>query len=380
MILDPAAYSTLGDVTIGSGAWIIYTTSSLGNPYISNGTTTYNGVWDINNGVKQAIFRFDNLTLSGGTFSFDRSPVTDSDCGLALLATGTVTIDVALNLSGTAGSGVTPGRGGPGAEGGLSSYSTGGPTYSNNPPGGTRGDGAPGGPGDAIRYQGVGYGGGQGGLGSRGAGGGGGYGGAGGNGSASQTSSGSGGITYGDATGFAANGFDEFGLYGGSGGGSGNRGGGMGNAGGGGGGSLEIVALAGIVLQDGAQLLVNGGAGAGGGRQTGGGGSGGAIVLATRRSIILDPLAKVEAKGGAGGNTAVDGTSAGGGGGGGGLIGFYSTDIYSVTPTGVSLAGGAGGLYNADPTPDARDGQPGANGQFYDGPGLPRPGTLILLK
>ena len=222
-ILNPRDYALIAeDVEISSGTWTIDTRSSESAPLISNGPTTYTGQWVTVSNVMLGAFVFESLAITGGAWS----TVSGSDCGLALLAQGDITIGVPLDVSGTKGGAYTSiGKGGPGAEGGVAATS-----YSSSPPGPERGDGGQG-TTSGVADDGTGYGAGSGGVYNE-AGGGGGYGGVGGVGAVRGGGLGAaGGTNYGDAPITVP--------YGGSGGGGGCRGHGS-QCGGGGGGRIAF--------------------------------------------------------------------------------------------------------------------------------------------
>ena len=155
-ILNPRDCAPIAeDVEISSGTWTIDTRSTESAPLISNGSTTYTGQWVTVSNVMLGAFVFESLAITGGTWS----TVSGSDCGLALLAQGDVTIGVTLDVSGTEGGAYTSiGKGGPGGEGGVAATSC-----SSSPPGPKRGDGGQG-TTSGVADDGTGYGGGSGGV------------------------------------------------------------------------------------------------------------------------------------------------------------------------------------------------------------------------
>ena len=227
---------------------------------------------------KIAVFTFDGIVIGDGmtlTASGDRPLALLSYSDVALAGTGSI------NVSGTAGSGVNPGHGGPGGGAGGSGRGAGGP-----------GSGSLGGSG-------------------------GGFGGAGG-GSA-------GGRAYGNLL---------RGLKGGSGGGRGGSNELLG--GGGGGGAIEIVAL-GEISVGGTGIMALGGVGAGSsvraGSGAGGGGSGGGILL---KGDFVEVNSLLAARGGSGGGSF---RAAGGGGGGGRVLILYGAGGVGGTGT-IDISGG----------------------------------------
>jgi HEAT repeat protein len=365
-IFQPADFASLGTLNVPAGAKISFDTGAAEAAPAVSGVLTGAGTLGVIQGgsVQVAVFSFDAIRI-------DRGALVEvvGDRALVLLARTTIRIDATIDLSGgRGGAALAPGRGGPGADGGVYGKST-----ESAPPPPDGGDGGPGmkDNGRPGRGCGAGYnqrvkGATSGGVGA--------YGGLGG--AASEGSSGGGGGTrpmpggtgYGDAR------LRE--LLGGSGGAGGsNDRGGSNAAGGGGGGAIALVATESLTLGPGARLLLRGGAG-GVDSVCGGGGSGGGILLASP-TIALDAGAVVDARGGdggdggpavlaeikQGGNRRNTGS---GGGGGGGRVACYADNDFgapgkgreeAVPPPGVSIAGGTGGTAAAD----------GASGTFHDG-------------
>jgi hypothetical protein len=304
---NPASYAMLADaLTITGGTLRIDTGNgtNLGpvmTTALAGVTNSYRGqvVPSQKSNVWFALFNFGNLAISNAV-----SCTVTGNLGLALAATGSMTIACTFDLSGIgAVVNVGGGLGGPGAEAGTRTN-----TFRSAPPGATHGSGG------NTGFSGVGYGGG---LSYSTDGGGGGYGGLGGYGHDTGSNYAAGGTNYGDGVMSV--------LYGGSGGAGGSSSAGYG---GGGGGALAVIANGSLTVTTAAVLRVNGGNGAATGWRSGGGGSGGGILLAGNYVTVSG---SVQAKGGNG----AAGMDQGGGGGGGGRIAIYAN---MLTTNGMSAS------------------------------------------
>ncbi len=122
--------------------------------------------------------------------------------------------------------------------------------------------------------------------------------------------------------------------------------------------SVVVCAVGPIDIQDDAFIQAHGGDGEDGTNTCGGGGgsAGPTCAMLSQDSIVVDAGAVVEIEGGAGGNGGTSGNTAGAGGGAGGLFLLYAPDVTdNSTPT---YDGGAGGTGNGSGTAGA-DGDDG---------------------
>lgn len=336
----------------------------------------------LSSGADGAFSPSSNVALSGGVYQFTTITipagvhVTLGPAGnggvLDLRATGAVTIDGVVDLSG--------GPGGPhtdcldnasGSGGGVTALSSGGVGQSGDLPA-SNNTGGPGGGASVVGSAGAaGTGGTVGGGGAaNGGGGGGGYDGTGGGGGGGSGWAGGGG-----GFGYSCFGTGRAGGFGGGAGGgaggtaasaSGGQGGSAGSGvydgasgaavnprntcygGGGGGGSIGADAAADLAITS-TFRPGSGGGGGGGDEGTGGGGAGGAVRIASTVSITIGATGQILTNGGAGGNLACAGGS--GGGGSGGAIFLASPAItvaagaqLSAVGGDATTPGGAGGL------------------------------------
>jgi len=253
---------------------------------------------------ESGVFNFTTVTIpTGVTITFLKN---SQNTPVTILATGDVTINGAIDVSGSGGNNIIPGAGGPGGfYGGQGGAANGA---------GKRGEGPGGGVGSSS-YTGNYYGGGSGG--------GGGFAASGSTGGSYWGNGGSGGNAYGNEK--------IIPLIGGSGGaGAGGNNTYVGGAGGGGGGGIALASSGTITVNG--SISANGGVGAGisttnGNSAAGGGGSGGSIRLIAN---TISGNGSITANGGAGGNGW---NNVNGGAGSAGRIRFEASNVLRTAGT-----------------------------------------------
>jgi len=268
---------------------------------------------------ESGVFNFTTVTIpTGVTITFKKN---SQNTPVTILATGDVTINGAIDVSGSGGNNIIPGAGGPGGfygGQGAAAYGT-----------GKRGEGPGGAGGGAPRTNDY-Y--------SAGGGGGGGFAASGAAGNTGYANGGAGGSAYGNERNIPA-------IGGSGGGGAGGTNTYVGGAGGGGGGAV-VIASSGSITVNGS-ISANGGAGASGVAISsyasgGGGGSGGSVRLIAN---MISGNGGITANGGAGGSGW---NNVNGGAGSVGRIRFEASNVlrtagssppmslgypYAVTPT-----------------------------------------------